>query len=273
MEYSVRPAHEVKVFDVKAFVEKLKGAPAGMPGMPPGMGGGMMPGMMGMPMSSAPFVPGGLRATPSVSSMDEYLKRLDEQIAKLEAEQKEEERLERERFEAQKKNENDIINIEEENKEDIQKEIEDILDHKSEKPVVNVNITTEEPAKIEEDPITVEEEKEEEPINIEVTHDDDEEPIKVEATPEEIEEPIKVEVAPEEIEKPIKVEVEVKPNKEESAIIPDEPLPHDGEVTLPTYEEVEKPKINIDVDSVVVDHDKKIANDDFFDDFFGGEDE
>jgi hypothetical protein len=47
---------------------------------------------------------------------------------------------------------------------------------------------------------------------------------------------------------------------------------HESVTTKPTYEELEKPKINIDVDSVVVDnHDNK--NDDFFDDFFGSEDE
>ena len=202
MGYTVRPNHEVKVFDVKAYVEKLKGVPAGGPGGMPGtIGGGMMPGMMGMPMSSAPFIPGGLRPS-APASMDEYLKRLDEQIAKLEAEQKEEERLERERFEAQNKAKDEIVKVEEENKEDLQSEIENILDHKVQEPVVNVNITTPEPVKVEEKPAT-----------------------------------------------------------------------DDVVVTLPTYEEVEKPKINIDVDSVVVNNEKKPDNDDFFDDFFGGEDE
>ena len=45
----------------------------------------------------------------------------------------------------------------------------------------------------------------------------------------------------------------------------------DGVTTQPTYESLEKPKINIDVDSVVVNNDNK--SDDFFDDFFGSEDE
>ena len=40
----------------------------------------------------------------------------------------------------------------------------------------------------------------------------------------------------------------------------------------PTYEEIEKPKVNVDVDSVVVEK-KPIADDDFFDDFLGTEDE
>ena len=40
----------------------------------------------------------------------------------------------------------------------------------------------------------------------------------------------------------------------------------------PTYEEIEKPKVNVDVDSVVVEK-KPVTDDDFFDDFFGTEDE
>ena len=75
--------------------------------------------------------------------MDEYLKRLDEQIAKLEEAQKEEERLEQEKFEKQNKSSDQIISIEDnstENKVDIQNEIENILDHKADKPAINVNI-------------------------------------------------------------------------------------------------------------------------------------
>ena len=39
----------------------------------------------------------------------------------------------------------------------------------------------------------------------------------------------------------------------------------------PTYEELEKPKVNIDVDSVVVNNNNH--SEDFFDDFFGSEGE
>ena len=45
------------------------------------------------------------------------------------------------------------------------------------------------------------------------------------------------------------------------------------QASTPTYEQIEKPKINVDVDSVVVNNNNKLANSDFFDDFFGGEDE
>ena len=73
-------------------------------------------------------------------------------------------------------------------------------------------------------------------------------------------------------------------DKKEEKIIPTkanyfetiEPLPSENNSHIETKEEVknpivEKPKVNVDVDSVVVNN--KPNNDDFFDDFFGGEDE
>ena len=251
MQYTERPHHEVKVFDLKGFVTKLKGEAAPMGGFMPGMmggGGGMVPGMMGMPMTSTPFVPGGLRSTPSMpTSLDEYVKRLDEQIAKLEKEQEEEERKEKERLEKEKQIKEEIEDSVEEIKDDIeddiedkisdkieeiedkaedkieeisektektqeevQKEIEDILDHK--KPSVTVN------------------------INVPKDDDKDDEVVHVYETP-----------------KPIQ--------------IPD----NEGVTSEPTYEEVEKPKVTVDADSVVVNN--HTNTDDFFDDFFGSEDE
>ena len=54
------------------------------------------------------------------------------------------------------------------------------------------------------------------------------------------------------------------------------PAPTDEEkpsvTSVPTYEEIEKPKVNIDVDSVVVNN-TPANTEDFFDDFFGSEDE
>ena len=262
MTYTERPPHEVKVFDLKGYVTKLKGeqAPIGMPGMP---GGAMIPGMMGMPMSGAPFIPGAIR--PSSSSIDEYVKKLDEQIAKLEREQEEEEKREKERLAKEKKVEEHIEEknkefkqelqneINESVKENIQSEIEDILDHKVQvKPTVEAEYKP----------------KVEEPI--------------VEEKPVVIEKPI-VEEKPVVIEKPVIKEEETKKEKPAITIEPKFIINNDSEprsvsheesvTTEPTYEELEKPKINIDVDSVVVNDDKKPTNDDFFDDFFGGEDE
>ena len=250
MGYEVRPKHEVKVFDLKGYVTKLKGEQGFPSGMPGGMGG-MMPGMMGMPMGGAPFIPGGLRPA-SATTIDDYVKKLDEQIAKLEREQEEEERREKQRLEEQNKMATQIQNIKEETKEDIQNEIEDLLDHKQPtqpvQPVVNVEIKT---PSSDETPsvVTVREpiaSVSEPVVTIHEPTVSSNEPIVT------IHEPTVVAQKP-----TVSVVEDVK-----------EPV-----ITQPTYEEIEKPKINIDVDSVVVNNDKKPTNEDFFDDFFGGEDE
>ncbi len=227
MEYTKRPKHDVKVFDLKGFVTKLKEeqgmpiTPGGMPGM---MGGGMIPGMMGsMPMTSAPFIPGGLAQPRMNASLDEYVKKLDEKIAELEKEEAEEKaRLEKEKQNQDKKVEElekDITKTEK----DIQKEITDIFEHKEDlKPDIE---------KAKEDIEEILEHRKEEDKNF-------------------IQE-----------KQPI---IEVKAESPKAEI-------HKNETTEPTYEEIEKPKVNIDVDSVVVD--KHVNSDDFFDDFFGGEDE
>ena len=213
MQYVERPHHDVKVFDLKGYVTKLKGDPGNMPGMMgmPGMsgGGGMMPGMMGMPMSSTGFVPGGLRSTPAMpTSIDEYVKKLDEQIAKLEKEQEEEERREKERLAEQNKIKEEIKDTVVETKEDIEKDINNIFEHKTNDVVVN--------APVEENKFIT--------------------------------------------------------NVAEPVVIPEEDT-RPKVTTAPTYEDVEKPKVNIDVDSVVVNNNAPANTDDFFDDFFGSEDE
>ena len=265
MGYTVRPDHEVKVFDLKKFVTNLKGNQT--PGMPGGIGpmgpmggmGGMMPGMMGgMPMSSTPFVPGGLRPNPN--SINDYIKRLDETIAKLEEEEKlekEKQAKEKENKEIKENKDKDIIQVidsKDDNKviditsdthesnnmtkEEIQSQIEDIFGHKD-NDVIKV-----EPEKV----VEVKEETPE--VKVEIHESKPEVNVVVDKPSPDV----KVE-----IEKPTpKVDVEIKENHES---------------TLPTYENLEKPKINIDVDSVVENNDKKPTNDDFFDDFFGGEDE
>ncbi len=237
MGYTTRPHREIKVFDLKGYVTKLKGnqTPMGMPGMP-GMMGGMPMGMPGMQMNSG-FVPGGMKS-PSVmpSSIDDYVKKLDEQIAKLEREQEEEERREKEKLAAAKKEEEKIENTSVRNEKDIEKEISDIFEHKSEPSNVNTN-----------DNKTVEK-----PKYTFIPNDNV------------VEEPV-----PSLDDKPVVDTVsEVKTTKNEEVI---KPNPNDGYTQQPTYEEVEKPKVNIDVDSVVVNN--HVNNEDFFDDFFGSDDE
>ncbi len=235
MGYSIRPRREIKVFDLKGFVTKLKGEPsqAGMPGF----GGMSMPGMMGMPISGG-YVPGGPRSQSMMpSSIDEYVKKLDEQIAKLEKEQEEEERREREKLAQKSKEDANIEKTSVRDEKDVEKEINDIFEHKVESPAVNVNVNI--PKEDKKPSYTIEKEEE---------------------IPSLVDDGAKVDVNVNNYSPIIEVkdddEIKVTPYKAKQE---------------PTYEEVEKPKVNIDVDSVVVNN--HTNNDDFFDDFFGSEDE
>jgi hypothetical protein len=234
MGYTTRPRREIKVFDLKGFVTKLKGdQPTGMPGMP-GMGGMGMPGMPGMPISGG-YVPGGMRSQPMMStSLDEYVKKLDEQIAKLEKEQEEEEKREKERLASASKVESEIEKTTPKTEEEISKEINDIFEHK-----VDTTVENKEDKKSFIVPEDNEVEEEVPPLH------KDEDII---------------------INKPSPI-VEVKDDDEEEF----RANPTSGVRQEPTYDNVEKPKVNIDVDSVVVNN--HTNNEDFFDDFFGGEDE
>ena len=192
MTYTERPHRDVKVFDLKDFVNKLKEKQGTnfnpMGGAMPGMGMPGMPGAFG-PMSS------GVRPVNNIStSLDDYVKKLDEKIAELERE----EAAEKARLE-----ENNKISVNDKTKSEseITNEINDILKDKKEEKIIPT-----------------------------------------------------------------------KANYFETI----EPLPSENNSHIETKEEVknpivEKPKVNVDVDSVVVNN--KPNNDDFFDDFFGGEDE
>ena len=148
------------------------------------------------------------------TSLDDYVRRLDEKIAELEREEAEEKaRLEKEKKEkeekvVEKETVREIIKEDSsktKTEEEIQKQIADILEHKYQ------------PEQKEEKPSLPEENK--------FVMDD------------------------------------IVEEKKESF------------TQQPTYEEIEKPKVNVDVDSVIVDNKKPVTDDDFFDDFFGTEDE
>lgn len=259
MDYTVRQHHDVKVFDVKEYVNKLKesqgtptpmGNPAGgmRGGMPmsgqfmPGMGG-MMPGGVKMPMG------GGM-----VDSYEEYVKKLDAKIAELERN----EMLERENSKQalnttpqnnQQTNEpaTKPVPLTEKSEEDIEKEINNIFDHKvpeSTTSTSNVNKFID---------------------NFEEFTPKKEEPI-VEPISQDVIKPrfIEPEVTQEVKSTPVESVPEIKPV--ESKVVEQKPEePKFNELGL------EKPKVNIDVDSVVVND--KNNDEDFFDDFFGSEDE
>lgn len=258
MDYTVRPHHEVKVFDVKEYVNKLKesqGTPTPMGDPMGGMKGGMpmsgqfMPGMGGM-------MPGGIKmpmGAGMVDSYEDYVKKLDAKIAELERN----EMLERENNKASlsttiQNNQQDnemptkSIPLNEKSKEEIQKEINNIFDHKASES----NATS----------------------NMNKFIDNFEE-----FTPKK-EEPI-VEPISQEVIKPRFIEPEITSEAKSASIdsVPEikseEPKAVEQKTEEPKFNELglEKPKVNIDVDSVVVND--KNNDEDFFDDFFGSEDE
>ena len=271
MSYTERPKKGVKVFDLKGYVTKMKseqGEPSGMGvmggGMPPYMPAGMMMG------GSRPSTP-----SPMPTSMDDYIKRLDEKIAELERQEAEEKaQAEREKQASSVNNTEKVettpvvntVPLAEKSEEELEKEIGDIFGHKVEEPSV-------EPIK--EVPI-YEEEKKEKISDIDFNKFIVPMPDEIEEDEYDVKEPVtKFEQVPEESNK------EVEPIKEpEVTEIPrfTSPFNHTNTETVKTepvsvgpIENIEKPKVNIDVDSVVVNN--KPNDEDFFDDFFGSEDE
>ena len=280
MDYTERPKRGVKVFDLKGYVTKMKGeqgeAAGGsmMGGMPPYMPAGMMMG------GSRPASP-----SPMPTSMDDYIKRLDEKIAELEKQEAEEKaQAERERQAATATHVTEqpqtapVVNtvpLTQKSEEELEKEIGDIFGHKIEEPHVEPIKT--EPVK--EVPI-YEEEKKDKISDIDFNKFIVPMPDEVEEDEYDFKKPVtQFEQAYEE---PIKItEPEEKTSKEpEITEIPRfvSPLNHANTepvktepVSVGPMENIEKPKVNIDVDSVVVNN--KPNDEDFFDDFFGSEDE
>ena len=274
MGYTERPHREVQVFDIKAFVNKQReeqglGNFGGGMGMAPGMG--MMGAMPGMPMGSIPMganpfepsgpVPGGRKSSGVVpTSLDDYVRRLDEKIAQLEREEAEEnERIERERREKEQAAINKVEDISEkvdtientvedikedvhETANDVHEVVEDVAD-KVDTVHEEINNSVETQSEIKNDIEDILNHKVEEPEFPTVPKDEFD-------FTEIHEEPVVSEPAP-------VVEVQ------------DEP---ESYTQQPTYPKVSKPVVNVDVDSVVV-HEQPEKSEDFFDDFFGSEDE
>ena len=262
MQYTERPRKEVKVFDLKGYVTKLKESQGETAGSNP-MG---MPGMVN-PYMPAGMAPGGSRSAGVMpTSLDDYVKRLDEKIAELEREEAEEKaKAEREKTE-QKVVENVTNNVTnnytavpltEKTEEELEKEIGEIFDHKLKEP---------EKEKVED----LDFNKFIVPMPEEV---DDEYTTNAPETTTHFEQVV---------EEPIKVSVEDATKEEIPTEIPRFTSPYAHNQVQPevqtvepkpvsTIENIEKPKVNIDVDSVVVNN--KPNDEDFFDDFFGSEDE
>ena len=262
MQYTERPRKEVKVFDLKGYVTKLKESQGETAGPSP----------MGMPGMVNPYMPAGM--APGVSrsagvmptSLDDYVKRLDEKIAELEREEAEEKaKAEREKSEPKVvenvtnnvSNNYTTVPLTEKTEEELEKEIGEIFDHKLKEP---------EKEKVEDLDFNKFIVPMPEDVDDEYTTEAPETTTRFEQV---VEEPIKVSVedaTKEEI--PTEIPRFTSPyahNQVQSEVQTVEPKPEN------TIENIEKPKVNIDVDSVVVNN--KPNDEDFFDDFFGSEDE
>ena len=244
MEYTKRDPLPVQVFDLKGFVNKLKESQGGLAGS---MAGGAM-GMSNPFMPSGP-IPGMKSSGVMPTSLDDYVKKLDEKIAALEAE----EAAENAKMENEKSNlispaplhTATSVPMNEKTEADLEKEIGDILDHKVPK--------TEEPkfvSNVYEEPKAPEIKREPIVQNINPIIDDS-----------------YVQ------EKPVQTENKFVSNtyEEPKEEIKKESIVTANRVVIDNAESIEKPKVNIDVDSVV--ENKPANSEDFFDDFFGSEDE
>lgn len=298
MEYTTRPHHDVKTFDVKAYVNKLKES-QGINTSPMGAGPGMqMPNpFMGQPMGG--MMPGGMRpaAAPTPTSLDDYVKRLDEKIAELER-QEALEKAEAEKAKAASKSAEQNVNINNFSSNVVNNNVSQNTPMSNQNmstpsfvqpqnqmnsvPQMNQNIpnkfVADEPTFIKNVPLAEKSEEDiEKEINnifdhkIEEKHDEH-----IESLPPELASSEEYNIYDKPIVEPINSDI-IKPQYVEPQEIKEEVKP--VEIVKPEVKEepkvselgLEKPKVNIDVDSVIVND--KNNDEDFFDDFFGSEDE
>ena len=298
--YPTRETTEIETFDIKKFVDEHRKDEFG--GENP-MGGNPFIPPFGMPSMNK-----GMFGTDNNSSnIDDLVKNIDAQIAKLE----EEERLEKEKLQKEGKSspdENDFEKIinqkyeeykngesKEEKEEKLPVQDDEIFDFKEEESNVNVDdLIKRIDAKIAE--LEQQEELEKEKQNDEKVEETTNNIFDYDMSKFEEDKEKKVnsdldslnpfmendnEQITEEV-KPVSEDIvderddifndllRVEPTKEESSKIDDTFIKEANDIQDDIEEEIEKPNINIDVDSIVVDD--NITDDEFFDDFFGDED-
>ncbi len=234
--YPTREPKEIQTFDIKKFVDEHRkeedspfASPFGSPFVPP----------FGAPRPGK--TPGNDKAP---NNVDDLVKRIDEQIAKIEAEEKNG---------ANKNNSNEFEEL-------VNKKFEEFKETKEEK---------EAPKEIEKKA-----EKTEKPEGDNNMVDIDELLRRIDAKIAELEEEEENEKAVSDAtvikETPIKEEKPI--IEEEKEIIEEKPVeipketPKEPEVK-PVETEIQKPSINVDADSIVMS--EHITDDEFFDDFFG----
>lgn len=223
--YPTRESRNIKTFDIKGFVDEHR-TDDGMNGFPNFGGSAFVP-PFGMPAINK-----GMNNDKS-SSIDELVKNIDAQIAKLE----EEERLEKENNQGKNKEEkeNEFESL-------VNKKYEEFMGRKEEKPV-------EEPKK----------------NNVNV----DDLIKKIDARIAELEKEEELAKASPFAETTEKTVVEENTSKDEnvSDFLEFAKAINDDIIK----DEESKPKINIDADSIIVD--ENITDDEFFDDFFGDDED
>lgn len=223
--YPTREPRGIKTFDIKGFVDENR-TDDGMNGFPNFGGSAFVP-PFGMPAMNK-----GMNNDKS-SSIDELVKNIDAQIAKLE----EEERLEKEKNQGKNKEEkeNEFESL-------VNKKYEEFMGRKEEKPV-------------------------EEPKKNNVNVDDLIKKIDARiAELEKEEELAKASPFAETTEKPV-VEENTSKDENVSDFLEFAKAINDDIIK----DEESKPKINIDADSIIVD--ENITDDEFFDDFFGDDED
>ncbi len=266
--YPTREAREIKTFDIKKFVDEHRKSsepafnnqfsPSFVPPFAPNFGANMTPNMGSM-SGNTPINPS--------SNIDDIVKRIDQEIAKLE----EEDRLEKEKMKNGKKDENDFEKLVNKKYEDFMSGEDKIKNNQI--PKLNESIF-DKPIDVE--PIKVEPPKFEEPINIEPPKVSESINIELPKSTElpKYEMPLNSSIP--NYEEPIKSsEIQAKPTMTIDDLIKridmkiaelEKEEQENSKNEIP--EEIEKPKINIDADSIVVNN-NDVTDDQFFDDFFG----
>ncbi len=223
--YPTRESRSIKTFDIKAFVDENR-TDDGMNGFP-NFGGSPFVPPFGMPAMNK-----GMNNDKS-SNIDELVKNIDAQIAKLE----EEERLEKEKNQGKNKEEkeNEFESL-------VNKKYEEFMGRKEEKPVEETNKNN---------------------VNV------DDLIKKIDARIAELEkeeELAKASPFAETTEKPV-IEENSSNDENVSDFLEFAKAINDDIIK----DEETKPKINIDADSIIVD--ENITDDEFFDDFFGDDED
>lgn len=287
--FPIRPTKPVEIFDIKTFVKEKKKEKMMAEGNNNPMGGGFNPmnpfggGMSPFGDMASPFggsMPNPFDAAPKSSSpfstnldLDAMMRDIDRKIAELDAEEARAKEEEKKKQEAS----NTLVST-------------PTLEPKSETDTANINIPTP-------DIDTVLKEIEKPLANNVVEPEHQIKPIIEPVAPTPIKETKIIQPEPVVQVQPKTVEVEPKPRINQSSFnfdlpsidnyqLPKTEVKEPTKIEIPTpkveekHEEVknnvldsqDKPKINVDVDSVVFNN-NVISDDEFFDDFFGDDDE